>query len=339
MSNSLGFDFDTQYQENRKFFSDGKEEINVWVESKSDINFWNQILNKNSNRKYEFKIMEISKFGCEKSADGCKKIIALCKNNSLILGKYNICCLDSDLNYIYEKYNGENFHGYISEYIFYTIVYSRENVILNREMFSKLLNRSTNNSISVSCSEAIFDNVVDFLDKFSKYIKYLISMSIYKNNDSEYFIFGRLYEKIISAINSITIDEENSLNNIDEIIEEIDKEYEKNKIDIENLDRVKEFVDVFFDQNPCKTYLFIKGHDIEGLFCKIFSNIVVLEMKKEEKIIKEKFSGEFISNKIKEMKKIYHKDLLKIIHLNDINTECVSLFNETEEKIKEFYME
>lgn len=339
MDNSLGFDFDSQYQENRKFFSDEKEEINVWVESKSDINFWNQILNKNSNGKYEFKIMEISKFECEKSADGCKKIIALCKNKSLVLGKYNICCLDSDLNYIYEKYNGKNFHEYVSKYIFYTIVYSRENVILNRKMFSKLLNRSTNNSISMSCSESIFDSVVDFLDKFSKYIKYLIAMSIYKNNDSEYFIFGKIYEKIISAINSITIDEENSLNNIDQIIKDIDKTYEENKIDIGNLEEIREFVDLFFDQNSCKIYLFIKGHDIEGLFCRIFSNIVVSEMKKEEKIIKEKFSGEVISSRIKEMKKLYHKDLLKIIHSNDINTECVPMFNETEEKIKEFYME
>ncbi len=102
----------------------------VYVESEADIAFWRNILHiyENSSIRFEIQLPSNTSFskGKQKALDSGKAIFEHLTIDNL--GAYLVVCIDSDYDFLLEKYSEKAQQIHENKYIFQTYTYSTENL-------------------------------------------------------------------------------------------------------------------------------------------------------------------------------------------------------------------
>jgi len=340
IESDIGFRIPNSYFEYQNEFCDPEiKVVRVWIETRRDFNFWNSILS-DKIENIKFDIQSTEKFVRDgKVATGCSRILFLVESGTISLGKNSIVCIDSDYycisNLINNSYNHtipmykaiDLANNYSKNFIFRTLVHSKESAFYKSEFLKDTINFCT--SSNVQNLNLCFDEIQNEISKLIR--KYFISiLTIYNKSKIDIDERGRLLKQLISEISKINqLSSDHFLNfdsfikspvfidlknNINTLYSDLIDKYSENPEDIDNLSRnLKSF---FIDDS--NLLLFLRGHDISDLISGI-SNSYIKDSKKEAinklraYLLSKKCNTEQIDAQIRDLSGCYRVNILPSI--------------------------
>lgn len=292
----IGFNIPNSYYEfQNQFCEPNIKKVQVWIETQRDFNFWNSILEgKISNT--EFNIQSTETFVEDgKVGTGCSRILYLVSKGNIELGKNSIVCIDSDYYCISKLMNSSFDHStpfhtaidiitdYSKNFVFRTLVHSKESVFYKHEFLNDTLN---------FCTSSNKDNLdfclYEILSEISKIImKYFVAiLNLYSKTKIDISQRGTLLKAMIAEISKINqlpcenfldLEKFKSSSSFINITENINhsyltliEKYNENPADLDVLvDNLKSF-----SINEKNLFFFLRGHDISELISGISNSYI-----------------------------------------------------------------
>lgn len=340
----LGFPLENSYVENQRYFfhNEAPAEVKVFVESADDVRLWHEILEENES--FIFNIQAASSFVSDgKSANGCKRLQKLIDTNEIILGKYQIACMDSDYSYLLSLGGISISTDLQSEYIFKTGVHSRENFYCHPNALEKLML----NCLAVSNKDSIGLCFHTFHHEFSHAIFEELILSIFidnlsENKDSVYVgSFLSALSKLLDIKHSDLADYKKSLvwlemkNSLEDLKEKSLEYIESN--DLSN--KFNQFKEKILSRVSKEDFhFFIRGHNLNEISVAVTNCIHCYQYGEKVKSIRNStfLSGETINQRIKELRNDSPRPKL-LIDRRDIKIAKVTYFEEYYKKLQLAY--
>lgn len=291
----LGFTIDAEYVENQQAFMDigAPIEVNIWLESLDDKRVWAPLFE--NLPKFKFNFLNAASFNSldNKSANGCSRLLKLLDSNQISLGKHQIFCLDSDFKFISSLSGISNCDKHTTNNIHWTLVHSKENI----HMFPSLVNETISHMTGIpktqltqqaeeifkQFSNDIFMSLISiiFLDCLNEATQQ-IDLNPFKSR----FLDSAAHLKIIPFTQKIDFEnqalwlkfktEQNTLQaELKAIIEDMSLS-DKFQSYLTNLESS--------EITPNNIHLFMRGHDLEDIMCKIFG--LICEAYKQQELAK-----------------------------------------------------
>lgn len=281
----LGFPFDESYVRNQSFFfEDELPEVLVWVESPDDKRLWLPVFNALQGKKFHFKFLTASAFvGVDgKRADGCNRIIKLCKSGDIEVGHQQIVCLDSDHRFLAsfsERYDGDQLDD---GHFYWTIVHSKENIEISADALDAVLQH-----VLFCPKHELIQTAQEVLVEFSNTVSqcvYLLGFLEGKHwaqntqelsdfKDSFLSAFAPLYR--CASQHSIDFSTDEKWLEFRELCTDLNRAL----IDYVQATNWSHEYELYLNQvlaagvTPEKCYLFVRGHDLHAVTCAVFRSV------------------------------------------------------------------
>ncbi len=280
----LGFPFEESYIRNQSFFDDELPEVVVWVESMDDKRLWMPVFEELQDKRFTFKFLTASSFKTEdgKSANGCNRVLKLCKSGDIDTGLQQIVCIDSDHRFLAsfsEQYKGERLD---EGHFYWTVVHSKENIEISVDSLDSVLQH-------VLCcpKNKLQQSAQEILEEFSRAISdcvYMLGFLEGKHWGESAEEFLRFKSDFRSAFAPLyKFEKKHSINFLLDArwieFRDLCADLGRNLQDYISRFNFMEEYGVFLSQvlaagvNPEKTYLFVRGHDLHAVTCSIFRGV------------------------------------------------------------------
>ncbi len=342
----LGFGITSDYYNKAQHFNpEEKETIKIFVESDDDKKLWLGVFG-TSTENYMFDITSAFDFsislpeGENKVADGCTKLSKMLHDGIIQLGRNCILCLDSDFSYISSNYNHMNRSYLKNEFVYETIVHSKESIFLNCENIKEKLGLALGcnlenekidiisiiNKISLAYGELLERVLIFYKEEYADTFKYFIE----KINESLFDIVSSIrFEDDYDSEIKVKLD---SL--LSSVLDEVRQFCQKTNMSknpvlaadiIENKD--------FFKKNA---YLFIRGHNLDKILSKLFKLIEYeIYKRKKDKIYSANVSEQVKREKCKALNNA--KLEIKSFLVGCVDYKNIPFFSKTVYQLKEIY--
>lgn len=280
----LGFTIDADYVANQQAFMEDEApiQVNVWLESLDDTRVWAPLFD--NLPQFHFTFLNAASFKSDdgKSANGCSRLLKLLDSKQITLGKNQIFCLDSDFKFISSLCSISESKKYDSEHIYWTLVHSKENI----HMFPSLVNETISHMTGIPKLQ-LAQQAEDIFGQFSSDIFTSLSAIIFLdclNDKSPQIDLTQFKSKFLESASHLKkipytpkIDFENQESWIKFKDQQASLNLELNTI-IENMSLQNTFMAYLenlasYGINQFNIHLFMRGHDLEDVMCKIFGLI------------------------------------------------------------------
>lgn len=269
MSDFINYTSNIEYIKALTEIKTGRQKKLIYVEDKSDIFFWEKLIEFIDLDNYEIMVYSNNKIKG-------KRILETRFDD---VSEYFMVAIDSDYDYLCPNYRKGSYLE--NKYILHTFGYSKESVLIEKNKlnnFFKNIKHTIDHKVEIN----------EFLDKFSHlcfkglslYINEIINNRFEIQQDSFDSCFNILAENLIDC-NNLTI----NIKALDKVELKINKLF-SNDCDQEEYKKTLEYMENF-NINKSNAYRFISGHVLADLIYKIDELLKKHLMKKELDLDKE----------------------------------------------------
>lgn len=261
-----------------QFFNiDGSDRstVLVWVESREDKRFWGACLPKIEGVQFDVKIADEATASDGKKANGCTRLLSIRAIGDLILGPNLIFCLDSDERFLSGIYRAGGV--FAEEHIYYTNVYSIENVILHGAHADRVFEAVAACSIRdlTYCPSQL-------LAKLSAAVYNTVLLLAFSLDSFGFDVVGDFKREFLASIARVgAMDLETTIED-----SQVFSEFKVTLADINTglllniYERgVEQLYSIFVDAvsgelvDESNAYLFVRGHDLFNSFVRVFEAV------------------------------------------------------------------
>lgn len=269
MSDFISYTSNTEYIKAFTEFKTGKQKKLIYVEDKSDIFFWEKLIEFIDLDNYEIMVYDNNKIKG-------KRIL---ETRFEDVSEYFMMAIDSDYDYLCPNHRKGKFLE--NKYILHTFGYSKESVLIEKDRldhYFKNVKHTINHKVEIN----------NFLAKFSKICFKGLSLYINEIINNRFEIKQCSFDSCFNILGEKLINEDDlsiSLNVLDEIYLRI-KQLFPNEINHDEYEKTLSYLGGFnIDEN--NAYRFISGHVLSDLISKIDELLKKYLLKKELELDKE----------------------------------------------------
>lgn len=229
---------------------EGRTLVQVYVEGYDDVAFWRGIFNDFESGKLTF---EISVPPRPDLAKGKRVVMDMIGTSSPV----KLLCVDSDFDYLFDRYTAQSARIMDSEYLFHTYTYATENYLCFAPTLHTICTKATKNDTSIFDFEA-------FLEAYSRIIYPVFLWYAYSARLGDEHLFTLLEFKNTVKLNYLEVEDGGKgtlqwlSGHVNRRLHALENEHAEWKGAVHDFGVLLQKRDLF----PENTYLFMHGHTL-----------------------------------------------------------------------------